>query len=587
MKLNENLNRIKSIMGVITEASKKDILINKFGLSPELSETLYELCGPLTIWMFNKLIEYQNYIFRSYGDKELTKDDIIQRFNKHADIITRTWNPWIVSVMDYIRVGLNGNISEIKDKEFHELRTLAQNWHNSLEVGGGKINYKEENPIVIDFGDGYYWADLETNDSREECDRMGHCGRTNSRNTIFSLRQNKKLPGDKYSINKSVLTAAIDTNNGVLYQLKGPKNSKPSKEYFKYIIPLFSLKDEETGNYLIKEIGREYGHENDFKISDLTENEIIKFIEYRPDLFSEENMTTIDEIITKYPNLLEIFYNFNPELFNPEHESMIYDDIEEYHEIIKVMYENNPEWFNTKKQQYKLYNMGIIENDPIQWVTEITIPPIDVDDYLDGGWSVGTAKNKWGGTRDISIFEAILEGNTMELYQSYDVDWKSSIDYYINDENTKFILKKLKELNPDTEFDEEMDLTELIEEYDEDDNIKNAIRDATEQAESDSYVQELEKELKYSLEKYGDVLYIGDEGVKLKINLRRMYYDMYDKQLFWDYLDNCEDKLDCVFTEMIKEGDVDKENFSIDSRWYPDVDLNNFNELLYYRLNEI
>ena len=63
-------------MGVITEASKKDILINKFGLAPEMAETLDETCGPLAIWMFNKLIDYQNFIFRSYNEPEFSKEKI-------------------------------------------------------------------------------------------------------------------------------------------------------------------------------------------------------------------------------------------------------------------------------------------------------------------------------------------------------------------------------------------------------------------------------------------------------------------------------------------------------------------------------
>ena len=58
-----------------------------------------------------------------------------------------------------------------------------------------------------------------------------------SSNTIYSLRETKKLK-DNYTINKSHLTAAIGDDDGFMYQLKGPKNSKPKPEFFPYIVDL-------------------------------------------------------------------------------------------------------------------------------------------------------------------------------------------------------------------------------------------------------------------------------------------------------------------------------------------------------------
>jgi hypothetical protein len=37
--------------GLILEASKKDILINKIGWDEESAEILDRLCGPLSVWM--------------------------------------------------------------------------------------------------------------------------------------------------------------------------------------------------------------------------------------------------------------------------------------------------------------------------------------------------------------------------------------------------------------------------------------------------------------------------------------------------------------------------------------------------------
>ena len=41
---------------------------------------------------------------------------------------------------------------------------------------------------------------------------------------------------DKFILNKSLLSAAIGTNDGIVYQMKGPKNSKPKEEYHPYIV---------------------------------------------------------------------------------------------------------------------------------------------------------------------------------------------------------------------------------------------------------------------------------------------------------------------------------------------------------------
>jgi hypothetical protein len=149
----------------------------------------------------------------------------------------------------------------------------------------GQINYTEENPILLDFrnedGIGFYWVNLETKNSTEECKRMGHCG-TSHYGILYSLRETKKLPGTKYTINNSISTAAIGGDN-ILYQLKGPKNSKPKEEFHQYILPLFYV--EEDGEYLIQGFGSEYRSDQDFKLSDLPNNVLIDLYKNRPELF--------------------------------------------------------------------------------------------------------------------------------------------------------------------------------------------------------------------------------------------------------------------------------------------------------------
>ena len=223
----------KHLKRLILEVSKKDILINKLGLSIDNATLLDELCGPLSVWMANKLIDNTLVTINGLRDDynvTLNKTEIVRKMNDLNIVRANRQN--ITSIMDFIRIGLNGNISSIKDLPFTEIYDQSQEWHDSLELGTGQINYSEENPIVLDFrnedGIGFYWVNLETKNSTEECKRMGHCG-TSHYGILYSLRETKKLPGTKYTINNSISTAAIGEDN-ILYQLKGPKNSKPKEE---------------------------------------------------------------------------------------------------------------------------------------------------------------------------------------------------------------------------------------------------------------------------------------------------------------------------------------------------------------------
>ena len=241
---------------IITEASKKDILINKVGLNEDNANYLVSTCGSLAVWMANKVIDLQLYNMQSwvgFDKDELTKEAAIDRINS-GNILY--YGQIITEVMDWIRVGLNGNVGEYKDLSLRELKVESDEWHQSLGVSGGDINYEEKGDITLDFrngsDEGFYWVDKGTNDCTEESKRMGHCGRTNSKNTIWSLRSVKKLK-DGFYTNTSHITASIG----------------------------------EEHDYLINGFGREYNSRNDFQIGDLELSEIKELYQNRPDLFND------------------------------------------------------------------------------------------------------------------------------------------------------------------------------------------------------------------------------------------------------------------------------------------------------------
>jgi len=514
---------------IISEASKKNVLIKKLGLSEINADRLDRLCGSFAVWMANKLIAYQEAVLKSWNDspfkdgKEITKQDLIDKINNGNLIPMKSQS--ITSIMDYIRIGLNGDNSSIKNLTFQELVTAAIEWHESLDVGQGEINYVEANKVVLDFRDeegmGFYWVDLQTNDSNEECTRMGHCGRTYQTNSIYSLRENMRIPGTKFTLNKSHLTAAI-SNTGVLFQLKGPKNSKPQEKFNKYILPLFYVQVDD--DYLIEGFGKEYQSANDFKLSDLSDDEITKLYQDRPDLF----------------------------------------DSREYQKLLK--------------------KMGIIDTPERDYKFLLQIKPENIDDYVTGDWTVRKVKNG----RDIGMFETILSGDMWDMWDNYDADWKVALQYYVSQENERRIKNMLVDMaeKAGVEFDTELDTEDAIKEYDVNNEIQSALSSAMNDAESGSYQNYMYKTLKSELEEYGNLIKFDDEGVEIEIDLSSYIHD--DNEEYVDaYFEDCDDDISCVFTEMLHQGDIDKPKFEIDDRWYPDVDNDEYNSILSDRLSDI
>jgi hypothetical protein len=513
--------------GLILEASKKDILINKLGFDEESANILDRLCGPLSVWMGNKIIEYKMKDYGAFPEGTSPQDikKVIMDEVNYGRFVNSN-RQYITSIMDWVRVGLNGNLGSNKELSFKELYQASNKWHDELEVGSGDINYVEENPIILDFrdgnGNGFYWADLQTSSSKEECDRMGHCG-TSGAGRIYSLRQVIPL-NEKYKLNKSVLTAAIGTD-GIVYQMKGGKNSKPEEKYHQYIYPLLFLK--RGDGYFINGFGSEYESSSDFKLTD-------------------------------------------------------FDD-----DVIREIFAKRPELFNKRSLKKKLVAMGLISELPEEYVS-IEIDTDRVDRYIDGDYTVSSRTNQYGSKVNIGLFETILAGDTWDLWDNYDADWKGALEYHADSDSEARIREILVAMaaKNGVEIDADLSLEDMIEEYDEDQEIIHAIQRAVNDSESDAYADDLYKKLKEALEELGIVDKMDDTGVVLRVNMG-YYLDELEEDVYEEISDRCNDDMSCMFDEMIGEW-IDKPDFRFNDNYYsPDINNRYFNELLQERLDEI
>jgi len=476
----------------ITEASKVDILVNKIGFQPNVAEILYNMCGNLAVWLGKKLYKHREDLSAS---DFMSLDYGYDRLNR----IPPEDREQVQSIMDWYRVGLNGNIKPYETLDFGELYKESYEWHKSLKIGDGSIDYIEKNDIILDYrenGIGYYWVDLETNNSSEECNRMGHCGRTSYGNTLVSLRENKKL-NDKFTINKSLLTAAIDFDmSGKIYQMKGPHNHKPDQKYFPYIIDLI-LKENR-----IKGFGSEYNSADDFSILDLDK------------------------------------------------------------EIVSDLYNRKPILFSSRKLKSGLIKLGIVEGEPDK---KIILKVDNMDHYVGGNFKIGD--KQW-------FFESLLDGT---FYDTMDRDtgyyWEDIVEGgWLSTENEEYIKSKLPQ-------DDSMTLVELIEEYDEDDTIKNAIRDCYDNLHNNDEYSHYFTKLKDKFKVYGKVLTFDDD-ITIETTLNFIIeLTGNDEDIVDDILDeSCNGDESCAAYELITEWG-DKPDYVSDD-YTPHVDMKEYNKNL-------
>ena len=155
---------------------------------------------------------------------------------------------------------------------------LEHNW--ILASRSPEVDREDDHTLVMSFPDGMAWWNLNKAVCKAEGDAMDHCGNDamhDPDDTILSLRSpienSKKLAPH--------LTFILD-QQGMIGEMKGRNNQKPSKKYYKYIVALLQSDG-------IRGItGGGYKPENNFSVMDLPESVRTQLVNDKPDLANLE-----------------------------------------------------------------------------------------------------------------------------------------------------------------------------------------------------------------------------------------------------------------------------------------------------------
>lgn len=235
--------------------------------------------------------------------KELKKTKQKANFDFNPDDLNHIKN----NLMHFI--GQEDRITEIQNytfsnetpqELFDNLDRIENEWIEKTKTH--TVTIQEGDKEIEKFDDGVSWWLLNRGACREEADAMGHCGNVptmKSGDRILSLR--KKVSDDMWEPH---LTFILD-EDGYLGEMKGRKNDKPDKKYHPYIIKLLKNKK------LIKGIkGGGYLQQNNFSLSDLSNDQIEELIKINPDLL------TIFEKYERYGPTDEILDEIKEKLYD-------------------------------------------------------------------------------------------------------------------------------------------------------------------------------------------------------------------------------------------------------------------------------
>jgi len=181
------------------------------------------------------------------------------------------------SILNYIDFMNDGDTSIVENKSLTEIQFEYLEWLNHTKTNFKFNNYVEKSDILFDYrtdGIGHYWVDLKSSYSSDMMFRMNNCGRISDGNNLIVLREQTN-DGNNF------MHVAVVIGGGIIYQIKGPNNTKPLDKY-EFIFD-FLMRFEPINGFK-----RVFKPEFDFSIKDLKKDDLEGFMLKRPHIFNEK-----------------------------------------------------------------------------------------------------------------------------------------------------------------------------------------------------------------------------------------------------------------------------------------------------------
>lgn len=235
---------------LILENIYRELLLEKdhrqkiisFGIPEDVADYLHGFNNKYSIWFADQIKDMSGF----------------QQSMHKLNWISVYLSTQMQGIMDWVRNVPNVNL---KQYNWDQAVEAQEEYHENLKTA--TLEGKEDNKIIKKYKDGFYWVDLETTRDNSEQQLMGHCASTSSGDTLYSLR---KYTPETQTI-EAFITIAISPDDGIWYQCKGKRNSKPKEEYYPYIT-----------NILIDKKVFKYRHEYD-SAHDFTNRDLLTYVQ--------------------------------------------------------------------------------------------------------------------------------------------------------------------------------------------------------------------------------------------------------------------------------------------------------------------
>lgn len=190
-----------------------------------------------------------------------------------AWLVSGVVRPFMTNFGDFIFATWQHTKSKLNNPNYseNELHDDSERWHEEIAARKSEMPSEEYEVFLPLHGqwEGWKWVSLGRGHCPQEAKAMGHCGNAGARegDDIISLRDPQ---------GKAHLTFIL--NDGMLGEMKGRANNKPSKKYHPAIVELLK----HPGVHSIR--GGGYAPENNFSLKDLDDAERKQIEDLKPDV---------------------------------------------------------------------------------------------------------------------------------------------------------------------------------------------------------------------------------------------------------------------------------------------------------------